>query len=51
MTTNDNLPAIHFYLRRGLHVAAMHESAVDADRALKPEIPVVNPSAGCRSAT
>ena len=46
MTTNDNLPAIHFYLRRGLHVAAVHERAVDADRALKPEIPAVNPVNG-----
>jgi 2-oxo-4-hydroxy-4-carboxy--5-ureidoimidazoline (OHCU) decarboxylase/GNAT superfamily N-acetyltransferase len=42
VTTNDNLPAIHFYLRRGLHVAAVHAGAVDADRALKPEIPAVN---------
>ncbi|HEY8178559.1 MAG TPA: GNAT family N-acetyltransferase [Candidatus Limnocylindria bacterium] len=46
VTTNDNLPAIHFYLRRGLHVAAVHEGAVDADRALKPEIPAVNPLNG-----
>jgi 2-oxo-4-hydroxy-4-carboxy--5-ureidoimidazoline (OHCU) decarboxylase/GNAT superfamily N-acetyltransferase len=46
VTTNDNLPAIHFYLRRGLHVAAVHERAVDADRALKPEIPAVNPLSG-----
>jgi len=38
VTTNDNLPAIHFYLRRGLHVAAVHHDAVAADRALKPEI-------------
>ena len=46
VTTNDNLPAIHFYLRRGLHVAAVHHGAVDADRALKPEIPAVNPVNG-----
>ena len=46
VTTNDNLPAIHFYLRRGLHVAAIHHDAVDADRALKPEIPAVNPVNG-----
>ena len=43
VTTNDNLPAIHFYLRRGMHVATVHENAVEADRALKPEIPEVNP--------
>lgn len=46
VTTNDNLPAIHFYLRRGLHVAEVHDGAVDADRALKPEIPAVNPVNG-----
>jgi 2-oxo-4-hydroxy-4-carboxy--5-ureidoimidazoline (OHCU) decarboxylase/GNAT superfamily N-acetyltransferase len=46
VTTNDNLPAIHFYLRRGLHVAAVHDGAVDADRALKPEIPAINPVNG-----
>lgn len=46
VTTNDNLPAIHFYLRRGMHVAAVHDGAVDADRALKPEIPAVNPVNG-----
>jgi 2-oxo-4-hydroxy-4-carboxy--5-ureidoimidazoline (OHCU) decarboxylase/GNAT superfamily N-acetyltransferase len=48
VTTNDNLPALHFYLRRGLHVAAVHADAVAADRALKPEIPEVNPVNGLR---
>lgn len=46
VTTNDNLPAIHFYLRRGMRVATVHAGAVDADRALKPEIPAVNPVNG-----
>ncbi len=46
VTTNDNLPAIHFYLRRGLHVTAVHEGAVGADRKLKPEIPERNPENG-----
>ena len=46
VTTNDNLPAIHFYLRRGMHVAAVHRDAVEADRALKPEIPEANPVNG-----
>lgn len=46
VTTNDNLPAIHFYLRRGLHVARVHAGAVDEDRKLKPEIPAVNPVNG-----
>lgn len=42
VTTNDNLAALHFYLRRGMHVAAVHGGAVDRDRALKPEIPATN---------
>lgn len=46
VTTNDNLAAIHFYLRRGLRVAAVHRDAVEADRALKPEIPEENPENG-----
>jgi GNAT superfamily N-acetyltransferase len=41
VTTNDNLDAIRFYQRRGLRLVALHPSAVDAARALKPEIPVV----------
>jgi 2-oxo-4-hydroxy-4-carboxy-5-ureidoimidazoline decarboxylase len=46
VTTSDNLDAIRFYLRRGLHVAAVHPDAVAADRRLKPEIPLVNPDNG-----
>lgn len=46
VTTNDNVEAIHFYLRRGFHVAALHPNAVVADRALKPEIPLLNPENG-----
>ena len=46
VTTNDNLDAIHFYLRRGMQVARVHTGAVDADRALKPEIAAVNPDSG-----
>lgn len=47
VTTNDNLDAIGFYLRRGMRVARLHTGAVEADRAtLKPEIPQVNPSNG-----
>lgn len=42
VTTNDNLPAIRFYLRRGVHVARVHAGAVDRDRALKPEMSRVN---------
>lgn len=44
VTTNDNLHAIRWYLRRGMRVAAIHPGAVDADRrAIKPEIPARNP--------
>jgi 2-oxo-4-hydroxy-4-carboxy--5-ureidoimidazoline (OHCU) decarboxylase/GNAT superfamily N-acetyltransferase len=46
VTTNDNVGAIHFYLRRGMRVAMVHAGAVEADRALKPEIPAVNPVSG-----
>ena len=42
VTTNDNLHAIRFYLRRGMHVARVHEGAVDRDRQLKPEMSRVN---------
>ncbi|HET9879270.1 MAG TPA: GNAT family N-acetyltransferase [Candidatus Limnocylindria bacterium] len=46
VTTNDNLDAIRFYLRRGMRVARVHAGAVARDRALKPEIPAVNPDNG-----
>src|SRR5690606_3332464 len=47
VTTNDNIDAIRWYLRRGLTVAAVHAGAVDADRAtIKPTIPTTNPENG-----
>jgi 2-oxo-4-hydroxy-4-carboxy--5-ureidoimidazoline (OHCU) decarboxylase/GNAT superfamily N-acetyltransferase len=42
LTTNDNLHAIRFYLRRGMHVVRVHERAVNRDRKLKPEMSRVN---------
>jgi len=42
VTTNDNIRALHFYLRRGMRIVAVHEGAVERDRALKPQIPTVN---------
>lgn len=39
ITTNDNTPAIEFYKRRGLAVAAVHRGAVELARRLKPQIP------------
>jgi 2-oxo-4-hydroxy-4-carboxy--5-ureidoimidazoline (OHCU) decarboxylase/GNAT superfamily N-acetyltransferase len=46
VTTNDNLPAIRWYLRRGMRVVAVHPNGVETDRALKPQIPAVNPRNG-----
>jgi DNA-3-methyladenine glycosylase I len=38
ITTNDNEPAIAFYTRRGMHLAAVHRGAIAESRKLKPEI-------------
>lgn len=47
VTTNDNVNAIRWYLRRGMHVAGVHPGGADADRArIKPEIPRTNPESG-----
>jgi len=39
VTTNDNLPAIRFYQKRGFHLVAVHPDAVQISRTLKPCIP------------
>lgn len=41
ITTNDNLPALRFYQKRGFRLVAVHVGAVDEARRLKPEIPAV----------
>jgi ribosomal protein S18 acetylase RimI-like enzyme len=42
ITTNDNVDALHFYQRRGFHLAELHPGAVDVSRrALKSEIPTL----------
>lgn len=41
VTTNDNLRALGFYQRRGYRLRALRPGAVDAARALKPQIPEV----------
>jgi GNAT superfamily N-acetyltransferase len=46
VTTNDNLHALGFYQRRGLRLCALHAGALERDRALKPELPEVNPGNG-----
>jgi GNAT superfamily N-acetyltransferase len=38
ITTNDNEPAMTFYSRWGLHLAAVHRGAIAQSRQLKPEI-------------
>jgi GNAT superfamily N-acetyltransferase len=41
ITTNDNLPALRFYQKRGFVLAALRREAVAESRKLKPEIPLV----------
>lgn len=41
ITTNDNLPALRFYQKRGFHLVAVYPDAVANARRLKPEIPLV----------
>jgi len=41
ITTNDNMPALHFYQKRGFHLVAVHQNALDYSRTLKPEIPLI----------
>ncbi len=41
VTTNDNLPALRFYQQRGFVIAAIHVNAIEKDRRLKPEIPLI----------
>ncbi len=40
VTTNDNLPALRYYQRRGFRLAALYPNALEAARRLKPEIPL-----------
>ena len=39
ITSNDNLPALRFYQRRGLDLVAVHHDAITRARVLKPSIP------------
>jgi len=41
ITTNDNLPALRFYQKRGFLLVAVHRNALQQSRRLKPEIPLV----------
>lgn len=40
ITTNDNLPALSFYQKRGFDLVKIHLNAVDLARKIKPEIPL-----------
>ena len=39
VTTNDNIPAIRFYQKRGFHLVAVHPDALEISRQRKPGIP------------
>jgi GNAT superfamily N-acetyltransferase len=41
ITTNDNLDALRFYQRRGMHLVAVHSDLREVARSLKPLIPLV----------
>jgi ribosomal protein S18 acetylase RimI-like enzyme len=41
ITTNDNLPALGFYQRRGFRITAVHANALEQSRQLKPQIPLI----------
>jgi GNAT superfamily N-acetyltransferase len=41
ITTNDNLPALHFYQMRDFHLVAVYPNALERSRQLKPEIPML----------
>lgn len=38
ITTNDNIPAIRFYQRRGMDLCRLHRDFIDTVRAAKPQI-------------
>ena len=41
ITTNDNLPALGFYQKRGFQLVAIHANAIAKSRQLKPSIPQI----------
>ena len=41
ITTNDNMPALGFYQKRGWRLAAVYRGALEESRRLKPELPLV----------
>ena len=41
ITTNDNLPALRFYQKRGFDLVRIRRNALDQARKIKPEIPLI----------
>lgn len=41
LTTNDNLPALRFYQKRGLMLRAVYPNGMDAVRKVKPAVPLI----------
>jgi len=41
ITTNDNLPALRFYQKRGFWLVAVHRNAIEESRKLKPSISAI----------
>ncbi|HZO91443.1 MAG TPA: GNAT family N-acetyltransferase [Chthonomonadaceae bacterium] len=41
VTTNDNLPALRFYQKRGFYLTALRCNAMEATRRLKPQVPLL----------
>lgn len=41
ITTNDNLPALRFYQKKGFRLVTIHRNALEESRQLKPEIPLI----------
>ncbi|MEL3971726.1 GNAT family N-acetyltransferase [Rossellomorea oryzaecorticis] len=41
ITTNDNLPALKFYQKRGFDLVKIHKNAVQRAREIKPSIPLI----------
>lgn len=41
LTTNDNTRALRLYQRLGMRIVAIHLGAIDEERRLKPEIPLL----------
>ena len=41
ITTNDNINAIRFYQKRGFELIGINCGAIDREREMKPQIPII----------